>query len=312
MEHNNRGTASSTPVFKIVGSRTSATEFIQHTTCAISAYAPIYMGCHSKLASPTMHLRRTLSTDHSIFSQANLGVNDTRTLQIAPEKLAKLFILFIFDSSSPFVSWDITNNEDMVVAEVPIGTYTTAHIIEQIYLAEGATYTFTIKDAFADGVSGTSTGYTIVLADAVPPIVLVEGDGNFGGSRSERFYIAPAGEQIQAMPSPAPSQVPSTLPSNTPTSLPLGTSPSNQVEPTETYSPVPSELPSLAPSRVPVPGGSSCKARGVACDSHTDCCSGRCLFDSCRASHGTANDRTSLRRNGSGGAAALASPNSRS
>jgi hypothetical protein len=283
-----RGTASSTPVFKIVGSRTSATEFIQHTTCAISAYAPNYMACDSKLSSPTKHLRRTLSTDHSIFSQANLGVNDT--LQIAPEKLAKLFILFIFDSSAPFVSWDITNNEDMVVAEAPIGTYTTAHITEQIYLAEGATYTFTIKDAFADGISGTSTGYTIVLADAVPPIVLVEGDGNFGGSRSERFDIAPAREQIQAMSSPAPSQVPSTLPSNTPTS----------------------ELPSLAPSRVPVPGGPSCKSRGVACDSHTDCCSARCLFGSCRASHGASNGRTSLRRNGSGGGAALASPNSHS
>jgi hypothetical protein len=225
-------------VFPSVASRTSTDDFIHSTTCSLSTEPPIYLECEP---------RATVTA---------------AAVSLTPLPRVKLFIFLIFDTNAPFVSWEITNQQGEVVAHADVGTYTgTADAAEQIYLLVHQRYTFTISDAFADGMSGTNTGYTIVLAEYNLPVVLLKGDGNFEEGRSETLYVPLEGEQLTAAPSTSPSKD---------------------------------------------SGEQSCKDRNEKCEDHTECCSGRCSFGSCRSYDMNLISRTSLAREGRGGAAGRA------
>ena len=179
----------------------------------------------------------------------------------------EVFALFVFDTNAPFVSWTITNRRGEVVVEAALGTYSTAHATEQFFLQVGETYIFTIRDAFADGITGTSTGYTFVLADYLPPVVILQGDGNFGESRIESFYIPHEGEGLSEQPSMTPSIFPSPQTSLTPS-----------FKPSSVLSAGPSQNPSMASA----PTVETCRIGGEGCQAHSECCSERCFFSRCR------------------------------
>tara|TARA_R110001583_G_scaffold34847_5_gene116624 strand:+ start:14197 stop:14925 length:729 start_codon:yes stop_codon:yes gene_type:complete len=92
----------------------------------------------------------------------------------------------VFDGYGSETAWEIIDALGSVVASKDAGSYSDgqASVSETITLCAGRDYTFTITDAYGDGLSYPADGtYTLTIGGAVK----ASGGGNFGASESNSF-----------------------------------------------------------------------------------------------------------------------------
>lgn len=129
-----------------------------------------------------------------------------------------MVVTIYFDRWQYETSWRITDKKgDVIYKYAPPGSYSTTedYVKEIVYLPPGEEYVFTILDTENDGIMVHGdllvTAYDITLTDQDVGMVLLEGDGSFGGEREHTFQVPNAEDYPTAAPavptaSPAPSQ----------------------------------------------------------------------------------------------------------
>ncbi|MGC6284154.1 MAG: DUF1735 domain-containing protein [Polaribacter sp.] len=123
----------------------------------------------------------------SFVPQAGLSIGGSTSLnyiQNCTEVTATLDI--VFDGYGSETGWEVTDALGGVVASKAAGTYADgqASASESITLCAGRDYTFTITDAWGDGLSFPNNGtYTLTLGG----VVKASGGGDFGSSESTAF-----------------------------------------------------------------------------------------------------------------------------
>lgn len=109
---------------------------------------------------------------------------------VSPPSDAVIVEVFIeFDGFATETGWEITDSNGDTVMMVPFGTYPpkTESTTEEVELASGSTYSFTIFDVFGDGLSNPEDGsYSVTQGDTE----LVSGGGNFGREETTEFTTA--------------------------------------------------------------------------------------------------------------------------
>lgn len=121
----------------------------------------------------------------SIKSDGSYFVGQATTISYAQkctEVIATLNI--VFDGYGSETTWDVKDALGGIVASGSGYADGQATASEQITLCQGRSYTFTIYDAYADGLSYPTDGtYTLTLGGEV----VASGSGDFGASESTDF-----------------------------------------------------------------------------------------------------------------------------
>jgi hypothetical protein len=169
------------PVFPMVGSRTSASqEFIRDVTCAITV-------------DPTTPLCSV--TDDTATAPDLVQVTNGVTVSVN-----------IY--SDPFgheVAWKILSPDlSRVYAQRSFGDIQGDHDFYNVQLPAGQDFVFSITDAADDGIFGDVDAklYEIVLLDQDMNVVLLQGDGLFKTGRRDNFRVPLPEEYVSIQPLP--------------------------------------------------------------------------------------------------------------
>lgn len=169
-------------VFPMVGSRVShSIDFIKEITCSISSSPPDYL-CYKE----------------------NNSIDETMLSRYVPESDAvKISVRIYSDPYGHELRWKITdrNDDSKVYAEALNGDIVGDHSFQDVILPAGGDLKFTIDDAADDGIFGNPNSilYEVVLVNPAGELTVVEGNGNFGTSRSENFRVPQLSNEYVAL-----------------------------------------------------------------------------------------------------------------
>ncbi|KAL3908251.1 MAG: hypothetical protein SGILL_008552, partial [Bacillariaceae sp.] len=168
------------PVFPMVGSRTSASEkFIRDVTCAITVdpTTRLCVGSDSVIQPDVVEVSNGVPVSVNVYS----------------------------DPFGHEISWQILSaDQSKVYAQRGFGSIKGDHDFFEVKLPAGQDFVFSIKDAADDGIFGDQDAvlYEIVLLDQDTNIVLMDGDGLFKTGRRDSFRVPTPDEYAALVPAP--------------------------------------------------------------------------------------------------------------
>jgi hypothetical protein len=123
------------------------------------------------------------SIDSGIVDDSKLNVS---IFKVCPESDV-VTLSISFDGYAEETSWDLKDSSGNVIeSNAYDASYSNSSIVEEICLPDGS-YTFTIYDAYGDGLyDGVTTG-TYELKVVQTSTILASGSGNFGSQESTPF-----------------------------------------------------------------------------------------------------------------------------
>jgi hypothetical protein len=130
--------------------------------------------------------------------------------------------MILLDNWAKEIGWHLVDLvTKAIVAEASAGTYTIEdEVVVQVDLIPGRSYSFTITDAYGDGLVGEYTWYAVILGtDLEQGKRLVDGSSSFGKSRATEFIVPVKVTRRPTMePTVSLPLVTTALPTPTPTS----------------------------------------------------------------------------------------------
>ncbi len=166
------------------------------------AFKPYYPRLEDSIDFTTTTSRPTISPSNrptSSTTSAPVQIVSFNETSIDTIRSVEVIVHFVFDSFPQETGWSIYGPDNTTIMDVPTGTYPSSQTesFEMALLTAGTTYTFTLIDSFADGMSG---GRFEVLQDGV---LLVSGDGNsFLSSETFSFTTLTDTDMMTATMSP--------------------------------------------------------------------------------------------------------------
>lgn len=125
-----------------------------------------------------------------IVSNEDILIGEPITInlqQVCPYPETTLNITF--DDWGSETSWNVTDDTDIILYSASPGTYTDGQVdVSTTFCLAPGTYTFTINDAFGDGLSAPADGSAVITYNETE---LVNISGNFGTTASQEFTINP-------------------------------------------------------------------------------------------------------------------------
>merc|ERR1712174_191971 len=188
----------------------------------------------------------------------------------------KVDVEIAIDNYGDETTYDIKDSSDN---EVMQGSGWPANSVNSFWQCfSSGSYTFTIKDAFGDGIccSYGNGGYSVKVDDKE-----VASGGQFGSSETKTFDVGSSTPTTPPSTS-APVSPPTSPTPGAPTMYPTQTAPTMYpthsvptMYPTAAADPVPTPYPTDVPP-TPFPTSQTCASKGEPCKKHNDCCKEKC------------------------------------